>query len=84
MIRTPPPRPAVRAGRKRCVPHLETLEARTLLSACVVDNLGDRGLGRESLLPGGSVSGDLRFCVSYSNQHAGSDTISFSVTGTIP
>jgi hypothetical protein len=77
MVRSPLSRPAARAGRDRYIPRLTALESRDMPSTCVVNNLGDAGVGTAA------DRGDLRFCVDFANRHAGSDTISISVTGTI-
>src|SRR5262245_59894977 len=63
---------------------IEPFETRTLLSTCVVNNLGDTGLGRVPLLPQwGSASGDLRFCINRVNNLPGPDTIQLDVIGII-
>jgi hypothetical protein len=63
---------------------IEVLEGRELPSVCLVDSLGDTGLGRVPLEPRwGLASGDLRFCVNRVNTLPGADTIQFAVTGTI-
>jgi hypothetical protein len=77
MFRSPLSRPAAAAGRKRYTPSLEGLEDRTAPSVCVVNNLGDTGVGVAA------DHGDLRFCVTRANALAGPDSITFSVTGTI-
>jgi hypothetical protein len=56
---------------------LELLEAREVPSACMVNSLGDAGLGTAT------DHGDLRFCVNRANAIAGPDAITLSVTGTI-
>src|SRR5262249_16452953 len=56
---------------------LEALENRTLLSTCVVNSLGDVGIGRF-----GGV-GDLRYCLNKANANPSEDLIIFSVAGTI-
>jgi hypothetical protein len=66
-------------GAKRscaCRPHVEVLESRTLLSVCTVDQLSDTGAGQED-------HGDLRYCINWTNNNPGPDTITFAVTGTI-
>jgi hypothetical protein len=57
-------------------PYLEVLESRTLLSVCTVDQLSDMGAGQGD-------HGDLRYCINWTNDHSGPDTITFAVTGTI-
>jgi hypothetical protein len=64
-------------SRPRHVPRLEPLEAREVLSTCVVNSLGDAGFGLAA------DHGDLRFCLSQSNASSGEDLIIFSVKGTI-
>jgi hypothetical protein len=63
--------------RARHVPRLELLEGRDVPSACVVNSLGDDGVGVAA------DHGDLRFCLAQSNARPGEDLIVFSVTGTI-
>src|SRR6516164_7454011 len=64
-------RPAHRVRTYR--PRFEVLEARDLLSTCVVDRLTDTGAGS-------GLAGDLRNCI---DQAADGDAITFGVTGTI-
>src|SRR5262245_3904944 len=47
-----------------------------LFAAYTVDNLGDTGAGT-------GTTGDLRYCITQANAAGGTNTISFSVTGTI-
>jgi hypothetical protein len=56
---------------------LELLEPRDVLSTCVVNSLGDTGVGVAA------DHGDLRFCVNRANALAGPDTITFAVTGSV-
>jgi hypothetical protein len=53
------------------------LEAREVPSTCVVNSLGDTGVGTAT------DQGDLRFCLSRADAQAGEDLIVFSVQGTI-
>jgi hypothetical protein len=46
------------------------------LSTCVVNSLGDTGSGRRG-------HGDLRYCITRSNDLPGADTVTFAVQGTI-
>jgi hypothetical protein len=63
--------------RPRHTLRLEALEGRDVPSTCVVNSLGDTGVGIAT------DHGDLRFCLAQSNAHQGEDLIVFSVTGTI-
>jgi hypothetical protein len=63
--------------RASYVPRLEPLEGRAVPSTCVVNSLGDAGVGTAA------DHGDLRFCLSQSDARPGEDLIIFSVTGTI-
>jgi hypothetical protein len=55
---------------------VESLEDRSLLSTCVVENLSDTGVGE-------GLAGDLRYCIT--NATSGNDTITFAqgLAGTI-
>jgi hypothetical protein len=64
-----------RRGSVRLV--LELLEPREVPSTCVVNSLGDTGVGVAG------DHGDLRFCVNRANALGGPDSITISVTGTI-
>jgi hypothetical protein len=64
-------------NRASYVPRLEALEGREVPTTCVVNSLGDAGVGVAA------DHGDLRFCLSQSNARPGEDLIIFSVTGTI-
>jgi hypothetical protein len=77
MVRSPLSRPAARAGRNRYIPRLTALEAREVPTTCVVNSLGDTGVGVAA------DHGDLRFCLSQANTRPGEDLIVFSVTGAI-
>jgi hypothetical protein len=71
-------RPKARLNRRpRRHLRLEALEAREVPSTCVVNSLGDSGVGVAA------DHGDLRFCLSQSNAQPGEDLIVFSVTGAI-
>jgi hypothetical protein len=60
----------------RQTPALETLEARTLLSTCHVTRVTDEGIGK-------GFRGDLRYCITKTNQLPGPDAIDFNVYGSI-
>jgi hypothetical protein len=64
-------------ARPRHILRLEPLEGRDVPSTCVVNSLGDAGVGVTA------DHGDLRFCLSQSDAHPGEDLIIFSVQGTI-
>jgi hypothetical protein len=64
-------------ARPRHVPRLEALEGREVPTTCVVNSLGDAGVGTAT------DHGDLRFCLSQADARPGEDLILFSVTGTI-
>jgi hypothetical protein len=64
-------------ARPRHVLRLELLEGRDVPSTCVVNSLGDAGVGIAS------DRGDLRFCLSQANARSGEDLFIFSVQGTI-
>jgi hypothetical protein len=63
--------------RVRHLPRLVALEGREVPSSCVVNSLGNAGVGVAA------DHGDLRFCLSQSNAGPGEDLIIFSVQGTI-
>ena len=67
------------ATRRRRL-NLEALEDRTVPATFVVDRLTDSA---PSTGQGAGLIGDLRFCLTQANALAGSDTITFTVNGTI-
>jgi hypothetical protein len=77
MKRSPLSRPAARGGRDRYIPRLLALEAREVPSTCVVNSLGDAGVGTAT------DHGDLRYCINRANNLSGTDTITFAARGTI-
>src|SRR5262245_39796107 len=69
--------PTSRARRvRRARLRLEVLEDRCVPATLTVNSLGDSGAGSGD-------AGDLRYCIARANALSGSDTIQFSVSGTI-
>ncbi len=64
----------VGANRYRCVPRLQALEDRTMLSTCHVTRFGDAGVGM-------GFRGDLRYCINKVNTNPGADIIDFKIAG---